>query len=298
MEEGGWDWFLRFTPLSRLVFDPPLPVAQKAAVEETKWPSKERGETLEVDRHLACFDQMYFAVGAGAEDGERDEWRNSWSPAWRFVGKEMHFREEIVKLTQGYLRRALGWSDKLELPPVGAVLPRFSRSKSNYLVTRQFIAIHVRRGDFIEGPFCSQADGAEPCFATLDTYGQRVEEVKEELRQKRGIVIPDSHVVLTSGRSSLPFFVIRSPTVSFIDEKSNVFWQSVRERGWTTIDHAKERTLENHGEWYLTIIDVVAQSLANGFVGTEQSTVSLVSARRVEDWNHGPTRLVKFGSMA
>ena len=42
----------------------------------------------------------------------------------------------------------------------------------------------------------------------------------------------------------------------------------------------------------MPILDIVSQSLAIGFVGTQHSTLSLVSARRVEDWNDGPTILI------
>lgn len=44
---------------------------------------------------------------------------------------------------------------------------------------------------------------------------------------------------------------------------------------------------------YPTLIDAVAQSMGAGFVGTLRSTMSLVAARRVEDWNGGPTRMVR-----
>jgi len=71
------------------------------------------------------------------------------------------------------------------------------------------------------------------------------------------------------------------------DETDADFWQEVKEMGWSYLDHTKEATLEKHGEWYLSIIGQVAQSMATGFVGTEGSTFSLVAARRVEDWNNG-----------
>ena len=31
--------------------------------------------------------------------------------------------------------------------------------------------------------------------------------------------------------------------------------------GWSYLDHTKEATLEKHGEWYLSTIDQVAQSM-------------------------------------
>ena len=53
-----------------------------------------------------------------------------------------------------------------------------------------------------------------------------------------------------------------------------------------------ERTWERLGEWYPPLIDIVVQSYAIGFVGTEDSTFSLIGQRRVEDWNGGITRTV------
>jgi len=76
------------------------------------------------------------------------------------------------------------------------------------------------------------------------------------------------------------------------DERDPRFWEEVREIGWVHFNHVEEGTLEKYGEWYLPIVDIVAQSMAIGFVGTASSTFSLVSARRVEDWNGGPTILV------
>ena len=58
-------------------------------------------------------------------------------------------------------------------------------------------------------------------------------------------------------------------------------------------DHEKELTLEKYGEWMAPILDEVAQSLAVGFIGTEDSTFSLVSMRRVQDWNQGPPVLIE-----
>lgn len=58
------------------------------------------------------------------------------------------------------------------------------------------------------------------------------------------------------------------------------------------INHTEERTEEVYSAWYPALVDNVVQSLGVGFVGTDQSTFSLVSKRRVEDWNNGATRWV------
>jgi hypothetical protein len=80
-----------------------------------------------------------------------------------------------------------------------------------------------------------------------------------------------------------------------LDEKDPTFWREVEAEGWKHIDHAAERTLDKYGEWYPMVVDAVAQSLGAGFVGSIDSTVSMVSAKRVEDWNHGVTRVVGWG---
>lgn len=77
-----------------------------------------------------------------------------------------------------------------------------------------------------------------------------------------------------------------------LDELDPNFWAQVKAVGWKHIDHKVEQTVENHGEWYAPVVDIVAQSLGSGFVGTKSSTVSLLSARRVEYWNQGVIRLV------
>ena len=43
------------------------------------------------------------------------------------------------------------------------------------------------------------------------------------------------------------------------------------------------------------IIDVTAQSFGKGFVGTDRSTLSLVTLKRVLDWNDGVYYRVRWG---
>ena len=63
----------------------------------------------------------------------------------------------------------------------------------------------------------------------------------------------------------------------------------MRNEGWFHINHTSEGTLEKLGEWYPPLIDIITQSYALGFVGTEGSTFSLLGQRRVESWNGGVT---------
>lgn len=76
------------------------------------------------------------------------------------------------------------------------------------------------------------------------------------------------------------------------DETNPDFWAQVQAQGWMHINHTEERTEEVYSAWYPALVDNVVQSLGVGFVGTDQSTFSLVSKRRVEDWNNGATRWV------
>lgn len=87
--------------------------------------------------------------------------------------------------------------------------------------------------------------------------------------------------------SALTYQLLLSPNRS--DEVSPDFWEEVRNEGWFHINHTTERTLEKLGEWYPPLIDIVTQSYALGFVGTEDSTFSLMGQRRVESWNGGVT---------
>lgn len=76
------------------------------------------------------------------------------------------------------------------------------------------------------------------------------------------------------------------------DSTDPKFWDEVNALGWNYFDHEAEQTLEKYGEWQTPLVDMVAHSLAAGFVGTEDSTFSLVGGRRVEDWNDGSYELV------
>lgn len=55
----------------------------------------------------------------------------------------------------------------------------------------QFIAVHVRRGDF--SVYCGNGD----CYPALSVYARQVEEVKQEIFKVRGVDI--EHVVVTAG---------------------------------------------------------------------------------------------------
>jgi len=183
------------------------------------------------------------------------EWRFSWSPAWQSIGRHLKFTQPMLDLAQEYLRRAF-----------------LVHESDNELPP--FIAVHVRRGDF--SYFCS-TDRNPDCFPPLSVYKKHVDNMVVEIQSSRDI---DPHALQVLVMS---------------DEVSPDFWEEVRNEGWFHVNHATERTLERLGEWYPPLIDIVAQSYAVGFVGTEDSTFSLLGQRRVESWNGGVSSNVDLG---
>ncbi|KAH7105754.1 hypothetical protein BKA62DRAFT_687863 [Auriculariales sp. MPI-PUGE-AT-0066] len=136
-----------------------------------------------------------------------------------------------------------------------------------------FIVIHSRRADFKGG--CREESTKDECFATIHDYEVRVREMKAMLKKKHGKDI--THVVMTS------------------DEQDPKWWTDIKAKGWTEIDHAGEKTEQKYGAWYPVFIDAAIQSMAKGFIGTAGSTMSMVAARRVEDWNNGISVYIEWG---
>ena len=66
------------------------------------------------------------------------------------------------------------------------------------------------------------------CFAPISVIARRVEEVKQELLERKGLVV--NHVIMTS------------------DEKNATFWDDVVAQGWFRVDHSE--TVEIYGAWY------------------------------------------------
>lgn len=99
-------------------------------------------------------------------------------------------------------------------------------------VRTQFISIHVRRGDF-KG-WCNDVPVNE-CQAPLSAYVRRVQEVQDELVEKKGL-------------NSLPVLLTS-------DESDPKWWAEVKALGWHTIDHGPdgEDTTAKLGAWYVVL---------------------------------------------
>ncbi|KAF6754171.1 hypothetical protein DFP72DRAFT_899560 [Ephemerocybe angulata] len=133
------------------------------------------------------------------------------------------------------------------------------------------ISLHIRRGDFRN--HCKKGM-TPPCYIPLQRYHDSIENVRTELLATQNINA--TRVLVAS------------------DERDPEFWKEVSGYGWHYINHTVERTLERYGEWYPVLIDTTALSIGSGFVGTKSSTFSVLTARRVEDWNGGLTDMVDY----
>jgi hypothetical protein len=143
----------------------------------------------------------------------------------------------------------------------------------------------MRRNDFED--ICD-LDKFVTCFIPLRTFQRIASSMKEEIYYRDNIKI--EHILLTSG--NLFGVLIACHANQSEDEKDLAFWDEAKKLGWVHIDHLAEKTEETYGEWYLPIIDMIVQSMAAGFLGTKDSTFSLVSSRRIRDWNNGPAVLL------
>ncbi|KAK7058451.1 hypothetical protein VNI00_002085 [Paramarasmius palmivorus] len=209
------------------------------------FPSPMHQVSLPPDEQMLCYDFLYYVCAHQPFEFERD-----FSPAWRYVAQYLHWNPSLEILADTYVNRALGFADNEKTPP--------------------YIGIHVRHNDFQD--WCFEVPIYE-CFATIPVIARRVQEVKEEIHTKLGVVV--NHVVMTS------------------DERNETWWKEVAEQGWFWPDHSK--TKETYGDWYPPLIDAVIQSRGIGFVGTDRSTMSLIAKRRVEAWYGGVAKMVRWG---
>jgi hypothetical protein len=200
---------------------------------------------LPPDEQLLCYDYLYYVSSHQPFEFEFD-----YSPVWLHVGQHMHWTPRLENLADQYVRKTLGVEDSSRTPP--------------------WIAIHIRHGDFAN--WCGTVP-LHDCFAPISVIARRVEEVKQELLERKGLVV--NHVIVTS------------------DEKNATWWDDVVTQGWFRVDHSE--TVEIYGAWYPVLIDAAIQSLGVGFVGTDRSTMSILARRRVQSWQNGAIRTLKWG---
>ncbi|SCZ89830.1 BZ3500_MvSof-1268-A1-R1_Chr1-3g01604 [Microbotryum saponariae] len=134
---------------------------------------------------------------------------------------------------------------------------------------KPFIGVHLRRGDFVSLGRIAGDD--------VGSYTRAVTEVQSELRKNRkwsGI----------GGKRDLP-------VIFATDATDDPFLNKLADLGWLRINHQEFATDVRFGGWYPSMLDSLLLSRAVGFVGTKSSTYSYLTARRVETWNDGVTRI-------
>jgi len=168
-----------------------------------------------------------------------------------------------------YVATHMHWTERLET--IGELYLRSTFGLELDQPIPPYITIHMRHGDF--GNWCNGVP-VEECFAPISVIARRVREIQEELAIKYpGMSV--RNVIMTS------------------DERDEGWWDLVKAQGWYRVDHSS--TAAQYGRWYPVILDAVIQSKGMGFVGTDRSTFSILARRRVEDWQRGVTRTVKWG---
>jgi len=220
---------------------------------------KSLGNTLQSPNHGVSLDPdehlLCYDYLYYACAAQGSEYDYTYAPQWRYVGKYMRWAKEIETIAGQYVNRGFG------LPEDGPVPP--------------YITIHVRHGDFKN--WCWEAETIEDCFAPLPVIAKRVHEVQDEILERKGIFIPMTRVIMTS------------------DETDEAWWDEVAALGWVRMDHDQQHTVERYSRWHPVILDAAIQSGGLGFVGTDRSTFSVLSRRRVLDWHDGAARMVLWG---
>ena len=87
-------------------------------------------------------------------------------------------------------------------------------------------ACHVRHGDFSD--FCED-EVLDDCFAPLSVIARRVEQVREEVLERKGIRV--DRVLVTS------------------DEDDPEWWKGVLAQGWEWVDYKALGTVERYNRW-------------------------------------------------
>jgi hypothetical protein len=134
----------------------------------------------------------------------------------------MRWTPAVERLGEQAVRRTLSVSDEDALPHVGLLNGRSQLALE--LISLQWITVHVRHRDF--AGMCLDV-ALHDCFAKLPVFARRVQEVKDELYERRGIKV--EHVIMTS------------------DEDDATWWQEVVELGWKRVDYPNGP--KTFGEW-------------------------------------------------
>ncbi|KAL7410991.1 hypothetical protein BDY24DRAFT_398276 [Mrakia frigida] len=221
---------------------------------ETLASSNEGGfrATMAPNNSFACIDET-MAGSDGGEVGPMEEIGYG-RGSWKAVGRFLRFRDELESEGRRIAGRIFGWEEG------GGERP--------------FITIHIRHGDFLS--FQCNPDPTKPCWSIPQF--------------QRSLTLLQADLV-AAGREKVTDVLVMT------DETNEEFLAEIEALGWKIPKDGKggaggEALKEELGGWYDTLLDTVLLSQGAHIIGTSGSTMSVLSLRRVLDWNNGFGRLV------
>ncbi|KAF9105930.1 hypothetical protein BGX27_009394 [Mortierella sp. AM989] len=176
---------------------------------------------------------------------------------WERFGQHLHFTEELESFVQEFLAQNIVKPDSEEDP----------KTKQLTVPEYQYLAIHVRRGDF--AAYCeSNFPGPRlvHCFPTTEQIAERIDAVQKKLNP----TMDPSKI--------LPVFVATN-------ERRPEELKKFAELGWRFLDHDQIGTVEKLGTFGPMMVDQVFMAHAQGLVGIQMSTFSRVGGLRQRDWH-------------
>ncbi|KAG8962151.1 hypothetical protein FRC05_005492 [Tulasnella sp. 425] len=185
------------------------------------------------------------------------EWETDPCPTWEAVGKHLHFTKEADEIATLYLQKLFGLEVDEEVP--------------------SFIAIHARHTDFKN--LCRTPNDPDSCYTSLTEYTEHVQDLTAELVRIHGADSPLAKV---------------KEVIMMSDETDPKWWADVEMIGWKQMRSYEDEIARDYGRRWPAIVDTIVQSRSSAFIGTSQSTFSLISAWRVKTWNNGPWKLVEW----
>lgn len=195
-------------------------------------------------RQLACFDHPYYVRQPQFNNGKMTlEPLESMTPnqnlLWDEIARYIPFQQSLVEKAYRVLRRV-----------------------DSRLRPHAYMAVHMRRGDFVTGG------------DTVADAGQAYAAYFEAVNKMQAV-----------HRRPLPVIVTT-------DSDEPGLLAATDAAGWFRVDHDKLNTAIDLGPWYPSLVDMVLLSSAKAFVGTRSSTMSSLAAARVIDWHQGTAILV------
>ncbi|KAF9580049.1 hypothetical protein BGW38_003458, partial [Lunasporangiospora selenospora] len=177
-------------------------------------------------------------------------------PEWKIYGQYLYFTSGVEDFVRNYL-----YSKVLVTPPPKSETELSPAARS----LPPFIAIHVRRGDFIQyceirykGPRMAQ------CLPSVEAIAERVEVVQERLQEK---------------------FDERLPVIVATNERRPEELEKFANQGWHVLDHEQMGTADVLGFFGSVMVDQAFLAHAETLIGIQMSTFSRVGMLRQRSWN-------------